>query len=219
MVGLKYRILMISTGCSGNPELFLCSDFHCFHIFFTHKPVLSSRSCDSTFGLGVCKEDELGWLSSADDLGGSGDVLKSDVKFPCPEQSEVENISENHDFSNGYSLNNSAMTSAPIRYKDSSWTSEKSDSYRSLVIGPDIDDSKDGFIPQEQVTIYICYLNHASVLLRLSHCSVSLETQFITDVMILQGLGFNGKIQPRISTNSHFRTGSAAVVSWKFVIV
>ncbi|KAI3448263.1 hypothetical protein Pfo_004928, partial [Paulownia fortunei] len=135
------------------------------------------RSCDSTFGLGVCKEDELGWLSSADDLGGSGDVLNSDVEFPCPEPNVVENISENHEFSKGYSINDSAMTSAPIRYKDSSWTSEKSDSYMSFVIGPAIADSKDGFIPQEQ------------------------------------GLGFNGKIQPRIITNSHSRTGGAAMIN------
>lgn len=107
---------------------------------------------DSTLGLGVCKEDELSWLSSADDIGGSGDALKSDAKFSCPDPSEVKTISENHDFSNGKSGNNFDMTNAPIRYKDCSWTSEKSDSFRSFLTGPDIDDSKDGFMPPEQGT-------------------------------------------------------------------
>ncbi|CAI9765362.1 unnamed protein product [Fraxinus pennsylvanica] len=52
------------------------------------------RSCDSTFGLGVDKEDELGWFSSDDVIGGSGDVLKSDFKFSCPKSKAIENISE-----------------------------------------------------------------------------------------------------------------------------
>ncbi|KAK4401887.1 protein LNK1 [Sesamum angolense] len=86
------------------------------------------RSCDSTFGLGASKEDELGWFSSADNIGGSGDVVNSDVnKFPCPESNLVETNSENHDSSRAYSVNDSAMTSAHVSYKDSSWTSEKSD--------------------------------------------------------------------------------------------
>ncbi|PIN02044.1 hypothetical protein CDL12_25447 [Handroanthus impetiginosus] len=132
------------------------------------------RNCDSTFGLEVCKEDELGWLSSAEDLGGSGDVLNSDFKFPCPETNLVDNISENHDSSNGYSINDCAMTSAPLEPKDSSWNSEKSDSYLSFVSGPAIADTKDEFIPQGQ------------------------------------GLGFNEKIKPRIST-SHSRTGGSGM--------
>ncbi|KAH6811728.1 dentin sialophosphoprotein-like protein [Perilla frutescens var. frutescens] len=132
---------------------------------------------DSMLGLEISKEDELSWLSSADDIGGSGDVLKSDAKFPYPDPGEMKTISEKHDFSNGYSLNSFAMANAPIRYKDCSWSSEKSDSYRSSVTGPDIEESKDGFIPPEQ------------------------------------GMGFNAKIQPRISTSSDFRSGNAAVTS------
>ncbi|KAL8540606.1 hypothetical protein ACS0TY_002019 [Phlomoides rotata] len=132
------------------------------------------RNCDSTFGLGICK-DESGWLSS-NDTGGSGAVLKSDVKFSYLESGDVENISENHDFLNDYSINN--MITAPITYKDSSRTSEKSESYRSFVIGPDIVDSKVGFIPQEEQ---------------------------------ITKSEFNNKIQPSISTDSHSRSGSAAV--------
>ncbi|XP_057803056.1 protein LNK1 isoform X2 [Salvia miltiorrhiza] len=105
---------------------------------------------DSTLGLGVCKEDELSWLSSSLYIGGPGDDLKSDAKFPLPDPCEVKTISGKHDFSNGNSPNNFAMTNAPITYKDCSWTSEKSDSYTSFLIGPDIEDSKDGFAPPEQ---------------------------------------------------------------------
>ncbi|KAL0375980.1 UNVERIFIED_CONTAM: protein LNK1 [Sesamum calycinum] len=107
------------------------------------------RSCDSTFGLGVSKEDELGWLSSTDDLGGCGDLLKLDVKFPCPEPKVMENISENHDSSKVYSTNDSAMTTS-IGYKNSSWNSQKTDSYMSFVIEPAVADRKDGFIPHRQ---------------------------------------------------------------------
>ncbi|XP_020552797.1 protein LNK1 isoform X2 [Sesamum indicum] len=106
-------------------------------------------SCDSTFGLGVSKEDELGWLSSTDDLGGCGDLLKLDVKFPCPEPNVMEKISENHDSSKVYSTNDSAMTT-PIGYKNSSSNSAKTDSYTSFVIEPAPLDRKDGFIPHRQ---------------------------------------------------------------------
>lgn len=136
--------------------------FHCFHILFTYK--CAPFRSDSTLGLGFCKEDDLSWLSSADGIEGSGDALKSDAKFSCPDPSEVKTISENHDFSNGESMNNFDMTNAPIRYKDCSWTSEKSDSFRSFLTGPTIEDSKDGFIPPEQVNICICCLNYESVL-------------------------------------------------------
>ncbi|KAL0365136.1 UNVERIFIED_CONTAM: protein LNK1 [Sesamum angustifolium] len=110
------------------------------------------RSCDSTFGLGATKEDELGWFSSADNIGGSGDVVNSDVnKFPCPESNLVETNSENHDSSRAYSVNDSAMTSAHVSYKDSSWTSEKSDLYVSFVNGPAGAETEDGFIQKKQV--------------------------------------------------------------------
>ncbi|XP_022861319.1 protein LNK1-like isoform X3 [Olea europaea var. sylvestris] len=52
------------------------------------------RSCDSTFGLGLDKEDELGWFSSDGATGGSGDMLESDFKFSCPESKAMENILE-----------------------------------------------------------------------------------------------------------------------------
>lgn len=131
---------------------------YCFHSYTCH-----FRS-DSTSGLGVCKEDELSWLSSAVYIGGPGDAPELDADFPCPDPSEVS-ISENHDFSNGNSPNNFAMTNGPVKYKDCSWTSEKSDSYTSFLTGPDTGDSKDGFIPPKQVNIWIHYLNRASVLL------------------------------------------------------
>ncbi|KAL1544377.1 protein LNK1-like isoform X3 [Salvia divinorum] len=102
---------------------------------------------DSTLDLGVSKEDEFSWLSSADSApykGGPGDALKSDAKFPFNDPSDVKTISENHEFSNGNSPNNFAMENAPIRFKDCSWTSEKSDSYTSFLTGPDLEDIKDG---------------------------------------------------------------------------
>ncbi|XP_047968033.1 protein LNK1-like isoform X2 [Salvia hispanica] len=81
---------------------------------------------DSTLGLGVCKEDELSWLSSAVYIGGPGDALKSDAEFPFPDPN------------------------TPIRYKDCSWNTENSDSYTSFLTGPDTEDNKDGFVPPEQ---------------------------------------------------------------------
>ncbi|XP_011087878.1 protein LNK1-like isoform X1 [Sesamum indicum] len=110
------------------------------------------RSCDSTFGLGASKEDELGWFSSTDNIGGSGDVVNADVnRFPCPESNLVETISENHDSSRTYSVNDSAMTSAHVSYKDTSWTSEKSDLYASFVNGLASAETEDGFIHKKQV--------------------------------------------------------------------
>ncbi|KAL1557825.1 protein LNK1-like isoform X1 [Salvia divinorum] len=106
---------------------------------------------DSALGLGVCKEDELSWLSSAVYIGGPGDALKSDAEFPFPDPSKVKTISENRDFSNGNSPNNFPMIDTPIRYKDCSWNAENPDSYTSFLTGSDIEDSKDGFVPQEQV--------------------------------------------------------------------
>lgn len=119
-------------------------------------------------------------------------MLKSNVKFSYLESSDVENISENHDFLNGYSINN-------------------------FMVGPDITDSKVGFIPQEeQISVCICYLCIASILL---WSSSNLVTQFISDIIVLQRSGFDNKTQPSISTNSHSRSGSAALVCWKPVII
>ncbi|KAL7082481.1 hypothetical protein ACP275_14G101100 [Erythranthe tilingii] len=76
------------------------------------------RNCDSIFGLGSCKNEEMSWPNV------------------------VENISENHDFSKEYSVDDSVMTS--------SWDSVKSDdSYMSFVTGPEIADSKDDFTLQK----------------------------------------------------------------------
>ncbi|KAL3843752.1 hypothetical protein ACJIZ3_001155 [Penstemon smallii] len=108
-------------------------------------------NCDSTFGLGTSKEDELGWFSSADDIGLSGNMLKSDTEFPSSESEAVENIAENHNSSKSFSVSESAMTSGPIRYQDSSWTSENSDPYVSFVNGPDVAHNRDDFIPTEQI--------------------------------------------------------------------
>ncbi|KAL3617268.1 hypothetical protein CASFOL_038813 [Castilleja foliolosa] len=103
------------------------------------------RSCDSTFGLGMSKEDDLGWFTSADSIGGSEELVKSEFEFPCPEPNLVEYISENHENSKNDFVNDFGMT------KDSSWTFEKSDSYMAFVNGPDMASSEDRFIPKEQM--------------------------------------------------------------------
>ncbi|KAL8536159.1 hypothetical protein ACS0TY_011700 [Phlomoides rotata] len=109
------------------------------------------RNCDSTFGLGASKENGLDWFSSADNVGGSGDVMNSDLKFSCPESNPVENISPDHDSLKSYSFNDSAMMSAPVGLKDSPWMSDKLDSYVSFVNGPAISHGKEGFIPKAQM--------------------------------------------------------------------
>ncbi|XP_073065785.1 protein LNK1-like isoform X1 [Primulina eburnea] len=106
------------------------------------------RSCDSTFGVGSSKEDELRWLSLADDIGVPEDMPNSDFKFP----NAVEEISKN-----GYSLkrnsyDDSALASSSVRFKESSVPTEKSDSYMSSVNGFAITDSKDRLISKEQAT-------------------------------------------------------------------
>lgn len=118
---------------------------------------MSSRSSDSIFGLGVNKEDDLGWLSSADDLGlgGSGDVLRSDVL--CPEFNVAETVFGDHVSIRGCSINDSTCT-AQIRSKDSSWTSKTTDSYGGFTTEPAIIDSKNGFIPLEQVSSFFWFL-------------------------------------------------------------
>lgn len=107
----------------------------------------------------MCKEDQLSWLSSADDIGGPQDALKSDAKFSCPNPSQVKTVSENHDLLNGCSSNNCAMSDVPNSYADCSWNSGRTDSFTSFLTGPDIEDSKDGSIPLKQVDICIYYPN------------------------------------------------------------
>ncbi|XP_022896945.1 protein LNK1-like isoform X1 [Olea europaea var. sylvestris] len=133
------------------------------------------RSCDSTFGLGEDKEDELGWFSSEDAIGGSGDILKSDFKFFCPESKAMENISENHDTSmvNGsYSTNDITRTTASIWYSER----DESASHVSIANGSTGSDRKEDVMPIEK------------------------------------GMGQNGKMQPKISTNS-YKTGNKEMVN------
>ncbi|GAB4853222.1 hypothetical protein Ancab_017410 [Ancistrocladus abbreviatus] len=49
------------------------------------------RSCDSTFGLGVDNEDELGWFPSSHPFEGSNDALKSGFKFSGHDSSVLSN--------------------------------------------------------------------------------------------------------------------------------
>ncbi|KAH6793397.1 dentin sialophosphoprotein-like protein [Perilla frutescens var. hirtella] len=109
------------------------------------------RSCDSTFGLGASRDDELGWFSSSDNIGDTGELLNSDFKFSCPESNSVDNLSTNHDSIKSHSSNDAAMMSAPIRLRDSPWISEKPDSYVSFENGPAIVNGEEGFIPKEQM--------------------------------------------------------------------
>lgn len=95
---------------------------YCFCSWYS----LHFRNCDSTFGLGDSKENELDWFSSADNIGGSGDVMDSDFMFSNP----VENVSPDNDSSMSYSF---------------------SDSYASFVNEPGIAHGKEGFIPKAQV--------------------------------------------------------------------
>ncbi|KAL3620926.1 hypothetical protein CASFOL_035838 [Castilleja foliolosa] len=103
------------------------------------------RSCDSTFGLGTSREDELGWFTSADNIGGTEDLVKSEFEFPCPEPNPAECISQNHEISKIDFTNDFGMA------KDISLNSEKSDSYMSFVNGSDMASSEDMFIPKEQM--------------------------------------------------------------------
>ncbi|XP_073141044.1 protein LNK1-like isoform X2 [Henckelia pumila] len=109
-------------------------------------------SCDSTFGVGSSKEDELRWLSLADDIGVPGDMPKSDFKFPSPESIAVEEISKNSYSLNRYSHEDSAMASSSERLKESSMPTEKSDSYMSSVNEFAVTDNKDGLISKERGT-------------------------------------------------------------------
>ncbi|KZV22759.1 hypothetical protein F511_05391 [Dorcoceras hygrometricum] len=107
-------------------------------------------SCDSTFGVGSSKEDELRWLSLSDDIGVPGDMVKSDFKFPSPESNAVEEISKNSYSSKRYFHDYSAMASSMVGFKASSMPTEKSDSYMSSVSGCAITDSKDKLISKER---------------------------------------------------------------------
>ncbi|XP_042011079.1 protein LNK1-like isoform X2 [Salvia splendens] len=106
------------------------------------------RSCDSTFGLGASREDEFSWYSASDNIGGTGELVNSDVKFPSPELNSLENISSNHGFLKAHSSNDGAVMGAPIRLRDNSWISEKPDSYVSFADGPAIANGMQEFTPR-----------------------------------------------------------------------
>ncbi|XP_051147128.1 protein LNK1 isoform X2 [Andrographis paniculata] len=103
------------------------------------------RSCDSTFGLGADKEDELGWLASADNIEGSGGGLRHDFRIPCPEASSVEKLSQGHGSSTSSCINDSAAN------KGNSWALENSDSCMYFVNGPPLADKPEGHILNEQI--------------------------------------------------------------------
>ncbi|KAL2513636.1 protein LNK1-like [Forsythia ovata] len=122
------------------------------------------RSCDSTFGLGASREDELGWFSSPNALGGS-DVLKSDFKLSHPESNAMENISENHDPSKlivTCTINDSALETSPVGSKESSCPLGRDGftSHLSIVNGPSSSDSRDEFMPKDQIDEYKMQLKH-----------------------------------------------------------
>lgn len=151
------------------------------------------RSSDSIFGLGVNKEDDLSWLSSADDLGlgGSGNVLKSDAKFVSPEF----NIAGNDASIRGCSINDS-MCTAPIRSEDdSAWTSERNGSYRSFTTEPAIFDNKNGFTPLEQMNEHKRHaqnqLNGESKRYNFRNGSLNCSTELPDELMHPPGLGHN----------------------------
>ncbi|XP_073308256.1 uncharacterized protein [Primulina huaijiensis] len=102
------------------------------------------RSPDSAFGVGVDK-DELSWLSPDNDEGGFG------FEFSCAKSSMDANMSVDRDSLKSYLADDPVMSSAPIKFGDSSCTLGKSDSNIPFVIVPAIvADSKDGFIPRHE---------------------------------------------------------------------
>lgn len=64
------------------------------------------RSCDSTFGLEIDKDDELGWFSSAHAIEGSDDALKTSFIFSDCDRGAINSVSKHHEV---YGLNNSGL--------------------------------------------------------------------------------------------------------------
>lgn len=116
------------------------------------------RSCDSTFGLGASNEDELGWFSSSDGIGGSGDNLKSEFKVSCPASGAMAKESETHEplglNETCCSLNDTSFEVASVSCKNNSWLSDKDEANTlgdmSLVNGTSSSDSKDNYRPRKQ---------------------------------------------------------------------
>ncbi|XP_027159129.1 protein LNK1 isoform X1 [Coffea eugenioides] len=113
------------------------------------------RSCDSTFGLGASNEDELGWFSSSDAIGGSADALKSEFKASCPASGAMAKNSENHEpvglNDTCCSLNDTSFEVASVSCKNNSWSSDKdeSDTFGDMS-GTRSYDSKDNYRPRKQ---------------------------------------------------------------------
>ena len=140
------------TGYLGNAALFHHKSQVILFVI-VHNGQLHFRSCDSTFGLGASREDEFPWYSASDNIGGTGELVNSDVKFPSPELNSLENISSNHGFLKAHSSNDGAVMGAPIRLRDNSWISEKPDSYVSFSDGPAIANGEQEFTPRSHVSI------------------------------------------------------------------
>lgn len=117
------------------------------------------RSCDSSFGLGGAgNEDELGWFSSSDAIEGSEDVLKSDLKFSCPEANAMKNDSrEASNMSNESSSINDLRTRSALDSCNASSRPSETDepttlSHLSFATGSNqSSESKDNFMPKDQV--------------------------------------------------------------------
>ncbi|XP_073155428.1 protein LNK1-like isoform X2 [Henckelia pumila] len=107
------------------------------------------RSSNSTFGLGANKEGELNWLSSADDIEGTGDMLKSDFRFPLPESYAGKYLLQNDHPTENYYVDDPSTTCAPILLRDSSWPVDKYDS--SLAKRPAMAESQEELIPEEEM--------------------------------------------------------------------
>lgn len=116
------------TGYLGNTALFNHEISIIADCFCAYSCPLNFRSCDSTFGLGASREDELGWFSSSNNIGGTKELVNSDFKFSCPESNSVESL------------------------RECPWTSDKADSSVSFVNGPAILNGEDGYTPKEKVS-------------------------------------------------------------------
>lgn len=87
------------------------------------------RSCDSTFGLGgVCNEDEMGWFTPSNALGGSDNIVNSGMRVSCSEPTALGSVTdypEAHKVNNESSLiDNCNKKSVSLDFKTSSCISD-----------------------------------------------------------------------------------------------
>ncbi|KAL3515545.1 hypothetical protein ACH5RR_022447 [Cinchona calisaya] len=136
------------------------------------------RSCDSTFGLGAGNEDELGWFSSSDAIGGSGDMLKSGCKVSSPSGTMAKDSAKHEPIrtNKACDLDDTSFKNASVCCKNNSWQSDKDESNTlgclSLVNGMGSSDSKVDYRAKKQ------------------------------------GVELNNEVQHKISANDHSKTGS-----------